>query len=684
MRKHELTVQVAPEGPLDSLERARDHVRANREAGQPARVLIAPGRYHLAGPLILGPEDSGTTFAALEPANPPVFDGAVTLNGWSRETAGGREVWAAPAPSVPARSLFVDGVRHPRPRFPHAGSLRIAGQPGLTLDSDMIDVLYQGSDRFHFGEGDAWTFYDLERVEAVVQHYWVEERMPLVDLDLRRRLARSSHTSIFALRDDLAERFARYYWDNVYEVLGEEPGQWYLDWPRRRVLYAPRPQDRLETFRAELPVTNQFVVVRGGAEDGGYVRDVRLERLVFRHADWQAPRSSPPFQIPQDDELSSAPYASAPQGAADAGAVIEFAGVRESAVVGCRVEHIGGYAVELGDGCQDVAVTGNQLVDLGGGGVHLHGAEVAGSPAANARNAVVDNEIGHAGQVFPQSVGVLARHSADNLLARNHIHHLYYSGISLGWVWGYGEHPSARNVVEANHIHHLGRGLLNDMGGVYVLGVQPGTVIRGNLIHDVECANYGGWGVYLDEGSSHVLVEGNICHDVSSQCFHQHYGRANTVRHNVFAFGRQGQVEITRPEDHVSFTLERNVLIGDGVPAITGRGGRADVRGYRIHTDHNLFWDVTGSPVPAGNSRRDADARWSLADVVPLEEWRQLGFDRNSVLADPQFADLAGRRFVPAAESPVHALGIEVPDLSPMDGSYNAEPSGTPPQKGRP
>ena len=57
------------------------------------------------------------------------------------------------------------------------------------------------------------------------------------------------------------------------------------------------------------------------------------------------------------------------------------------------------------------------------------------------------------------------------------------------------------------------------MGGVYTLGVQPGTLLRGNHIHDVEKANYGGWAIYLDEGSSHIVVEDNVCYDTTSQPF---------------------------------------------------------------------------------------------------------------------------------------------------------------------
>ena len=91
------------------------------------------------------------------------------------------------------------------------------------------------------------------------------------------------------------------------------------------------------------------------------------------------------------------------------------------------------------------------------------------------------------------AVGILSMHSFGNTLSHNHIYDLYYTGISCGWVWGYADSVSKNNRIEKNHIHDLGHGLLSDMGGIYTLGVQPGTVLRGNLIHDVEKANYGGW-----------------------------------------------------------------------------------------------------------------------------------------------------------------------------------------------
>jgi hypothetical protein len=185
----------------------------------------------------------------------------------------------------------------------------------------------------------------------------------------------------------------------------------------------------------------------------------------------------------------------------------------------------------------------------------------------------------------------------------------------------------------------------------------------------VVCRNYGGWGIYLDEGSSHVVVEGNVVHDVSSQAYHHHYGRESIIRHNVFAFGGQGQVSITRPERHVSFTLERNILVGRAAAGYVGTPGDRDVRNYTVVSDLNLFWDVAPIPsaVRSANGVRSTgdDGAVTFEIAEPLDEdWAAAGHDRHSVDADPLFVDLDGRDLRVQADSPAHALGIRVPDVT--------------------
>jgi parallel beta-helix repeat protein len=109
------------------------------------------------------------------------------------------------------------------------------------------------------------------------------------------------------------------------------------------------------------------------------------------------------------------------------------------------------------------------------------------------------------------------------------------------------------------------------MGGIYTLGISPGTVLRGNRIDNIRARGYGGWGIYTDEGSTGILIENNVVTNTKTGGFHQHYGRENIVRNNVFAYAAQdGQVIRSRQEDHLSFTFAHNVVLWKGTPLLGG------------------------------------------------------------------------------------------------------------------
>ena len=89
-------------------------------------------------------------------------------------------------------------------------------------------------------------------------------------------------------------------------------------------------------------------------------------------------------------------------------------------------------------------------------------------------------------------------------------------------------------MVARNYIHHIGTAELADMGGIYVLGHSPGTILEDNVIAHVQSYHLFGWGVYLDEGASGVLVRRNLVHHTTGAGLHQHYGKDNRVEDNTY------------------------------------------------------------------------------------------------------------------------------------------------------
>jgi parallel beta-helix repeat protein len=286
--------------------------------------------------------------------------------------------------------------------------------------------------------------------------------------------------------------------------------------------------------------------------------------------------------------------------------------------------------------------------DLGAGGVRIGETALPGNPEEQAeRNELLNCFIHDGGHVYHAGIGAWIGMSSHNKVLHNEICDLLYSGVSVGWSWGYAPTSAHHNAIEYNHIHHLGWSQLSDMGGVYSLGVSPGTTVRHNLIHDVASFSYGGWGLYTDEGSSNILLENNIVYRVKDGCFHQHYGRENIVRNNIFAFSAiNGQILRSREESHRSFNFERNIVYYKQANLLTGNWGNGQ---YVI--DRNCYWNAAGkTPTFPGG--------------LTFQQWQAKGHDVHSVIADPKFVDPARFDFRLQNDSPALRLGFQPIDAS--------------------
>jgi parallel beta-helix repeat protein len=651
--KHPHPNRAGTDGPLLSIKGAQRaiHTLRAKELDRPVRVCLRGGRYEVRSPVKFRWRDSGirgienwrgevkTPWAPIifcpYEDEIPILSGGRRIENLRSQIIDGREIWVSDLPAVKKgrwyfHQLWVNGSRRPRACLPKKGFFVV--EKLVKGDENDENPWAMGQNRFHFRKGDLQIWTNPRDIEVVFYNLWVDSHTWLLDIDEKRRIATLDRKTRNDLRGEHNENGARYIVENVFEAL-EEPGEWYLNRATGRLYYIPMPGEKIDEVEIIAPRISQLVLLEGKTLEDKPVEEIHFEGITFSHTEWHLPENNPGSN----------------QAANEVPAAIELRNARGISFSRCKIANIGTYAIAC-ETAKDIEIKGCEMRDLGAGGIKIwHGCT---------NTLVRDNEIGGGGCVFHSGVGVLIGKSCSSRVLHNNIHDFDYSGVSVGWCWGYEESSGYGNVVEYNHIHDIGRGKLSDMGGIYTLGISTGTRLRYNLIHDVESRGYGGWGIYLDAGSSFILVENNICHHTKSGGFMHHYGRENIVRNNIFAYSRENQLWRFRAEDHTSIIFEKNIVVYDRGKLWVGdwREGRAVLR-------NNLYFNEKGKasfPVRGNKHRMGAS----------FEQWKKRGLDEGSLIADPGFVDAKHGDFRLNPDSPAIDLGFvpfDLVDVGPRD-----------------
>lgn len=658
----ELVIFVSPDGsdendgteasPLATLQKVRDKVRTYIEEGCTKNIIVylRGGDYLFSEPFQLNEKDSFHNGQTVTYRNYPgekvrciggrkVSNWEECENGCLRSQVGGK----------PSRRLLVNGVLK---------------RPAAV--SDWVD----------------YPNADLTNVYAYFTHGWFSEDLKVTGVDTR------SQKISTALVPSKFSGEVRYVYGSLDFL--KNPGDW--SWGADgRLYYMPVENDPLDIW---VPMVSCIFRLEGSTEETP-VENIRIEGLELLLTDAgenftaQGGRGKEGFE---DEENTLA--------------AVWGKNIRGCMVSGCYIHNcsLNGVAVQGKSSC--CMVENNRMQNLGYAGVHLNGSWIDSDQYISYHHRVWNNEISDVGLFTVHGAGIYILGSGHNHVCHNLVYNAPRYGISIKgsryhcWPtdcginqdgsipferhWDYLH--SRNNLIEANEVHEVGRNSL-DGGGIEAWGPGRDNVADYNLVYDFyngqPTINWKGHGIFLDDATHYFRVTNNIVYESKKQgadasTFMKSIGIQ--VRNNIFDVTNthQGAANISPYLDPCwEQSFVGNIVYADPKGGI-GEDGQfieGGSRNRRMYTydqtaavgwdkpvirelDYNLYWNTCGEcVVSTNNSDPSVD--------MPISEFaKKMGFDANSLIADPLFVDAPNRNYALKKNSPAFKLGFKSIDQS--------------------
>ena len=526
------TIKVEP-GEF-AIERALQEARLRRlhEGGDHVVIKLSPGTYRLTQPIILRPEDNGTTIVA--DGGKAVVTGGVAITGWRKQG----KVWVADVPEwngrpLEFRQMWVNERKATRARdvsdfekmwrirsmdkqketlyVPAAAVRKILNAPHaeMVLHEMWCIANLRIKGIKISGDSAAVTFYNPES-HVHFMHPWPS---PMVTTN--------GHNSAF-------------YLTNAKELL-DNPGEWYLDSKQQKVYYIPLEGEDMRTAEVEVPALETLLKVEGTPDRK--VCGVTINDITFSHATWlrpsiygHAPLQAGMYMI---EAYKIRPQISRPNGdhkldnqgwVGRPAAAIEVNGAESVVFSNCVVEHCASTGIDIHQYTSNCIISRCTIRDIGGSGIlagtfgpESHEAHLPYLPSDMREIctglSIIGNTIDDAANEDWGCLGIGAGYVRDIRIEHNEISNVSYTGISLGWGWNQQTCAMANYTIRGNYIHHYARHMY-DTAGIYTLGSQPHTFIEENVVSDICTPSYvhdpeHWFYLYTDEGSSYITVRNN-------------------------------------------------------------------------------------------------------------------------------------------------------------------------------
>lgn len=586
-------LSLAAEAEGESLQ---DKLDAAAKSG--GKRVVLDGTYRVDKPIKLTSAHSGLKIVGKNGAK---ISGAKRVKDL-REAGGG--LWTGSVETSELENLYVNGRR----AIPAESDFLYAHSPLKVKTDHAGEKINPGMDGFAAREQDVKALLSmspqqLKNVNIDMYTVWYNSHMPLRGISKNKNgtvnLFVSNPTGLEIYK---WEPYPRFKIRNSKSEL-DAGGEFFFDKASKTFLYKPREGEDIKTAAVEYPVLSQILLVEG--DEDNPAEGISIEGVTFQYG----------AHFPKEGWRQS------PQAQSTVDGFVNVSCARDFKMSGCVVEHCNTYGISLDAGAERATVENCVIFDAGSGGIRIGGKALPGNELADTTygNVIRNNIVYQYGRYNKAGVGICIFTSGNNLVENNTVFDGYYSGMSVGWTWGFAPTNTQNNRIVNNRIFKIGHGVLDDMGGIYTLGNSTGSVIIGNEISDVRRHRYGGWGIYNDEGSSGLYISCNYVHDTHEDGYVMHYGMNNIVKNNIFVNGETTQVGLSRKTYKNSFEFTRNIVVYSS-PAGLFRSNDTiapDIARF----DRNIYWNTNGEVSFSGKT---------------LKQWQETGQDKNSIVANPE------------------------------------------------
>jgi hypothetical protein len=656
---------------------------------------VSEGTYYLETPLTFVPEDSGTNTAAV------VFAASaghrVTISGGRRLACnwtsyrGGIMMSEVP-PGLTFTQLFVNGRRQIRARYPKydpslpgkSGYIQAAGpippgtpNPFSGVDEDMT-FSSQAPRGIRFDPSTfskkKWSNLRDAEIHIFQAAYWgnLQWRISGIDFATNAIWFGGGGQQIgakWSKNPAVLNQKSLFFIDNVFEEL-DAPGEWFLDIKKNILYYYPERETDLQTAVIEVPVLEHAVRFSGTQENP--VHNISLQGFRIAHTTTTYLK---PYDVPSLSDW-----------AIHRGGAVFLEGTRDCFVEACWFDAVGGNAVFVNNYNRGFSVSSCKVTGAGDSAICFVGdlEKTAGTQCAFPYECQANNNLIYdCGFYGKQIAGVYISRAKRITASHNLMYNLPRAGICIGdGTWGghvveYNEtHDTVRETSDHGPFNAWGRDrgwALAQSHGPYtadrsldawdalVDAMEP-IIVRHNFFNEKS-----GWGLDLDDGASNYEIYNNI--SIGGVSMKLREGAYRKVFNNIWYLAKGAPCfHVGNNDNHdqyfnnITVMDPGNTKWPDGWPwwpqMMYSVIAPPAVGQWFQKIDNNCLYCIGGEFQAVVDQLR-SEAGKRNPQRFDLAQWRKLGFDQNSVFADPLFVDPGNRDFRVRPESPALKVGFK-------------------------